>query len=268
MRWSSSSSMAARRRSSCAWPAPAGRRPSTCLPAMTGWCWSASCPGSREYLRASVDYDGISPAGHGPVQPGRAARACAADPNWWRRRRSSAVCRSCRVRRAKSAACWLPRAGARVRAVPPRATRNHARPDPRALIGYVECNKDGEDGQVLSDYDLIGSEAGRSRRVRTAGRAAFNFLYLPPPARDRDLGMSALVVGARFCRRASCDAAGGSAAGLANGAAGAGWNARLAVPQRGCADVLSRGLTAMDRLHGPHGQFPTQRRGRWPAGAG
>jgi phage tail sheath protein FI len=29
----------------------------------------------------------------------------------------------------------------------------------------------------------------------------FNFLYMPPPARERNLGMSALVVGARFCRR-------------------------------------------------------------------
>ncbi len=33
------------------------------------------------------------------------------------------------------------------------------------------------------------------------GGPPFNYLYLPPPARNHDLGMSALVVGMRFCRR-------------------------------------------------------------------
>jgi hypothetical protein len=72
--------------------------------------------------------------------------------------------------------------------------------DGRSLIGYVDCNGDGEDGQLLSDYDLIGSETRRSGLFALQDGPAFNFLYLPPPARDRDVGMSALVVGARFCR--------------------------------------------------------------------
>ncbi len=54
---------------------------------------------------------------------------------------------------------------------------------------------------MLSDYDLIGSESGRTGLFALLGGPAFNFLYLPPPARDQDLGMSALVVGMRFCRR-------------------------------------------------------------------
>jgi hypothetical protein len=73
--------------------------------------------------------------------------------------------------------------------------------DPRSLVGYVECNDDGEDGDALSDYDLIGSESRRSGIFALEGGPLFNFLCIPPPARGRDLGMSVLVVGARFCRR-------------------------------------------------------------------
>src|SRR5690606_28380555 len=72
--------------------------------------------------------------------------------------------------------------------------------DPTALIGYVDSNGDGEDGALLCDYDLIGSEARRSGLFALRDGPAFNFLYLPPPARDCDVGISALVVGARFCR--------------------------------------------------------------------
>src|SRR5690606_34450149 len=82
-------------------------------------------------------------------------------------------------------------------AVRPDITRG---PDPRALIGYVEGNGDGEDGTLLSDYDLIGSEVRRSGLFALLDGPAFNFLYLPPPTRERDVGISALVVGARFCR--------------------------------------------------------------------
>jgi hypothetical protein len=73
-------------------------------------------------------------------------------------------------------------------------------PDPRALIGYVECNNDGDDGRSLSDYDVIGSAARRTGLFALQGGPAFNFLCIPPPSREQDLGMSVLVVGARFCR--------------------------------------------------------------------
>ena len=77
----------------------------------------------------------------------------------------------------------------------PQITRG---PDPRSLIGYIECHQDGQDGQLLSDYDLIGSEAAHSGVFALQGGAPFNFLYFPPPAPDRDLGISALVAAAIF----------------------------------------------------------------------
>ena len=79
--------------------------------------------------------------------------------------------------------------------LPPRGPTSRADRIRVALIGYAECNDDGDDGQPLSDYDLIGSETRRSGLFALQGGPDFNFLYLPPPARDRDIGMSALVVG-------------------------------------------------------------------------
>ncbi len=98
----------------------------------------------------------------------------------------------------KLASSQLVRVEGPLPSVRPDITRGH---DPQALIGYVECNDDGDDGQWLSDYDLIGSEARRSGMFALRDGPRFNFLYLPPPSLDRDLGMSVLVVGARFCRR-------------------------------------------------------------------
>ena len=119
----------------------------------------------------------------------------------------------------------------------PQITRG---PDPRSLVGYVECNQDGDDGQPLSDYDLIGSEAARSGVFALQGGAPFNFLYIPPPAPDRDLGMSALVVGARFCRRHHALLLVDPPLAWKTAQGCAGRHSRLAIPQPRCADVLSR----------------------------
>jgi hypothetical protein len=97
----------------------------------------------------------------------------------------------------KLTASRLVRVAAPLPAVRPDITRGR---DPAAVIGYAECNGDGDDGELLSDYDLIGCEAKRSGLFALHDGPAFNFLYMPPPARDRDIGISALVVGARFCR--------------------------------------------------------------------
>jgi hypothetical protein len=181
--------------------ASAGKAPTLDLPAgndrlvLTG-----VCPGSREYLRASVDYDGISPQDTDlfnlVVQrlrtPG--SELVEAQETF---RRVSVFPGSAREIGRMLAASSLVRVSGAVPQERPWVTRG---PDPRALVGYIECHQDGHDGKALSDYDLIGSEAARSGVFALRGGAPFNFLYLPPPAIDRDLGMSALVIGARFCR--------------------------------------------------------------------
>lgn len=158
------------------------------------------CPGSREYLRASVDHDGIDPEDTDlfnlVVQRLRAPGSeLVEDQETFRR--VSVFSGSAREVSRMLASSSLVRVKGQAPQERPQITRGA---DPRSLVGYVECHQDGHDGQLLSDYDLIGSEAARSGVFALQGGAPFNFLYFPPPAPDRDLGISALVVGARFCR--------------------------------------------------------------------
>jgi uncharacterized protein len=158
------------------------------------------CPGSREYLRASVDYDGIDPQDSDlfnlVVQRLRApgSELVEAQETF---RRVSVYPGSAREVGRMLAASTLVRVAGLAPQGRPLITRGA---DARTLVGYRECHQDGDDGQLLSDYDLIGSEAARSGVFALQEGLPFNFLYFPPPAPDRDLGISALVVGARFCR--------------------------------------------------------------------
>jgi uncharacterized protein len=66
--------------------------------------------------------------------------------------------------------------------------------------GYVNSNSDGDDGAPLTDYDLIGSPGDRTGLFALDHSDYFNFLCIPPLSRDRDVGPSALLVGARYCK--------------------------------------------------------------------
>jgi hypothetical protein len=179
----------------------AGKAPSIDLPAGDDRLELVGvCPGSREYLRASVDYDGINAQDTDlfnlVVQRLRAPGSELVESQETFRR-VSVFPGSAREVGRLLAASSLVRVAGTVPQQRPQITRG---PGPRALIGYVECHHDGDDGRALSDYDLIGSEVARSGLFALQGAPPFNFLYFPPPAPDRDLGISALVVGARFCR--------------------------------------------------------------------
>jgi hypothetical protein len=157
-------------------------------------------PGSQEALRASVDHDGISrqdPDLFNLVVQRVRSRGSELVEEQEIFRRVSILPGSARELTRKLAASKLVRVAGSMPSVRPDITRGA---DPRALIGYVDCNVDGDDGQPLSDYDLIGAEARSTGLCALRHGPAFNFLYLPPPGRDRDVGMSALVVAARLCR--------------------------------------------------------------------
>lgn len=160
---------------------------------------AAISPGCHEALRVSVDHDGIARAdpdlfnlvvqrvrqrGSELVQEQEIFRAVSVLPG------------SARDLSRKLAASRLVRVAGPLPSVRPDITRGRG----GELIGYVDCNGDGDDGQALSDYDLIGSELRRTGLFALRDGPPFNFLYMPPPTREADLGMSALVVGARFCR--------------------------------------------------------------------
>lgn len=158
-------------------------------------------PGTQEFLRASVDHDGIGrqdPDLFNLVVQRVRARGSELVEAQEIFRRVSILPDSARSVARKLVTSQLVRVTGKLPAQRPGITHDAER---NGLIGYVECNHDGDDGAPLSDYDLIGSESRRSGIFSLAAGPAFNFLYLPPPARDQDVGMSVLVVGARFCRQ-------------------------------------------------------------------
>jgi uncharacterized protein len=162
---------------------------------------TALCPGTHEFLRAAVDYDGIAREDQDlfnlVVQRIR-TRGSELVQSQEIFRRVSILGGSSRDVARMLAVSTLVRVSGSLPSCRPDITRGS---DPRELVGYVECNRDGDDGRLLSDYDLIGTAAGRSGLFALQGASAFNFLYLPPPAPVVDVGMSALVVGLRFCRQ-------------------------------------------------------------------
>jgi len=156
-------------------------------------------PGSREYLRASVDYDGI-PEGDTDrfnlvIQRVRSAGSELVEEQEIFRRASL---------RPDSGRCLadLLLQSRLVRAVEPLPAQ---RPDRSAgpggsAIGYAFSNADGDDGGPLTDYDIIGSAAAGTGIFALRAADGFNFLCIPPLSRDHDTGLSALLVAARYCR--------------------------------------------------------------------
>lgn len=156
-------------------------------------------PGSREYLRASVDYDGI-PEGDTErfnlvIQRVRSAGSeLIEDQEIFRRvslRPDSLRCLSDLLLQSRLARALEP--------LPAQRPDRSAGPGGSA-IGYAFSNADGDDGAPLTDYDIIGSAAAGTGLFALSAADGFNFLCIPPLARDHDVGLSALLVAARYCR--------------------------------------------------------------------
>ena len=157
-------------------------------------------PGTREFLRASVDYDNIAADNSSDfnltVQRVRAQGTAQVEDQEIFHRLSL----------LPSAEGYLPRALADSELVQLAGEIPAQRPD-RTLdavsglaSGYVNSNVDGDDGAPLTDYDLIGSEIERTGLFALSDAPYFNFLCIPPLSRDQDVGPSVLLVGARYCK--------------------------------------------------------------------
>lgn len=160
----------------------------------------ALSPGSREILRASVDYDNIPAAeddrfnlvvqrlrtpGSEHIEDQEIFRRLSTEPGTTRYV-TSALQESSLVR---------------VRGDVPRVRPDRTfRPGTRQPIGYVDCNPDGDDGGPLTDYDVIGSAERGTGLFALRTVDDLHFLCLPPPARDRDWGAGVLLVATQFCR--------------------------------------------------------------------
>ena len=157
-------------------------------------------PGTREYLRASVDYDGIGPADTDQfnlvLQRLRAPGTELIEDQEILRRLSV-------VPGAERSAGKLLARSRLMRLVGPLPAE---RPDRTAsgiaggVIGYVAARADAADGTDLTDYDLIGDPAAGSGLFALRSGPRFGLLCVPPPARDRDVGAATLLVAAQLCR--------------------------------------------------------------------
>ena len=177
------------------------RPPSLRLPAGPGaLLLRAFAPGTREYLRASVDYDGI-PAGAEDQFNLVLQRLRVPDSEWVEEqeilRRVSIRPESERAVDRVVSASRLMRVAASLPAQRPDRT---APSRPGGVIGYVAASTDGGDGDELSDYDLIGDAAARSGLFALRAGPRFQLLCLPPLGRDLDVGHAAWLVAARLCR--------------------------------------------------------------------
>ncbi len=177
------------------------RPPTLTLPAGGGaLTLRALAPGSREYLRASVDYDGI-----GANEPDRFNLVLQRVRSYGSEqiedqeifRRLSVLPDAGRfiadaLTESRLARALLP--------IPPvRPDRTPAQAS-GAVVGYVMSNPDGDDGAPLTDYDVIGSESTDSGLFALKAVPEFNLLCIPPLTRDHDVGLATLLVATRICR--------------------------------------------------------------------
>ncbi len=160
----------------------------------------AVAPGTREFLRASVDYDNIAAddeerfnlvvqrvrsPGSERIEEQETYRGVSVDPGS-PRFVSQVLLESLLVR---------VRGG-----VPQQRPDRTLMPGTNLPIGYVHSNPDGNDGRPLTDYDVIGSAARGTGLFALQNAEDLAFLYIPPLTRSHDVGVSTLLVAAKFCR--------------------------------------------------------------------
>ena len=160
----------------------------------------ALAPGTREFLRAAVDYDGIGDNEEDlfnlVIQRVRTPGSEHIEDQEIYRRVSIAP-DSPRSVAAVLADSELARITGELPLLRPDPTPRH---DPRGLAGYVFSGTDADDGAPLTDYDIIGSAAQGTGLFALDAADGFNLLCIPPLARDVDVGASTLLVANRFCR--------------------------------------------------------------------
>ena len=179
-----------------------GRPASLTLPVSraSALTFEALCPGTREFLRAAVDYDNLTASdgdkfnlviqrvrapGSEHVEDQEIYQRLSVDP----------------ISPRHVATLLADSALVRLRGPVPleRPMPTH-RGDARTLAAYVSSNPDGDDGGPLTDYDVIGSATEHTGMFALRQSDAFNFMCVPPLSRDHAVGPSALLVAQRFCR--------------------------------------------------------------------
>jgi hypothetical protein len=160
----------------------------------------AQSPGSRESLRASVDYDNIGPSEEDRfnlvVQRVRTAGSEHIEDQEIFRRVSCLPGSTRFVATALQESTLVKVRGDVPTTRPDRTFRAGA----RHPIGYVDSNPDGDDGAPITDYDIIGSADRGTGIFALRGVPDLHFVCVPPLTRDQDVGASVFVVASQLCR--------------------------------------------------------------------
>jgi hypothetical protein len=164
----------------------------------------AGAPGTREFLRASVDYDQLDPDDltrfNLVVQRVRAPGS--------ERIEEQEIFRSLSTHPADARFVTIALLDSRMARVWGKVPAT--RPEPTLMpgtnlpVGYASSNPDADDGRPITDYDIIGSSTRRTGLFALEGIEDLAFVYLPPLSRTADVGASALLVAATFCRDHRC----------------------------------------------------------------
>ena len=162
----------------------------------------ALTPGTREFLRAAVDYDNLGrdasdqecfnlvvqrlrAPGSERIEVQETFRRVSINPAT--HRYIGNVLRESQLVRLRGAA-------------PPQRPDATFMPGSRHIVGYASANNDGDDGESLTDYDLIGSSREQTGLFALRSVNHLGFVYIPPLSRDVDLGPSTLLIAEKLCR--------------------------------------------------------------------
>jgi uncharacterized protein len=151
-------------------------------------------PGSREYLRASVDYDGI--ADHDTDRFNLIVQRLRIPAS--EQIEDQEIFRAVSVERIRDLA--LESRLIRIEAPLPPARPDRTSKGADRAVHYVSSRSDGDDGAPLSDYDVIGSATDRKGLLALGAEEPFDLLCIPPLSREQDAGLTTLLVAARLCR--------------------------------------------------------------------
>ena len=164
-----------------------------CLPAAGGMLvLRALQPGSTENFRAAIDYDGIGideQRFNLTIQRLAPDTGLVADQEFYRQL-------TCQEGEGGFIGDEL-LSSSLIRAQMPAPGGRPAKTDEN----YVVEVQRGTDGSSLSDYDLVGCAARSSGIFALNEIDHFDLLYMPPPARDRDLGPAAILAAELYCRK-------------------------------------------------------------------
>jgi uncharacterized protein len=181
-----------------------GRAPTLRLPSAAGASAPALtlvgvAPGTREFLRAAVDYDGIVAAEperfNLVVQRLRTAGSETIEAQETYRRISIRAGAERNLIDVLANSKLVRVLGELPPARPLRSQWQSAR-----AAGYACSNADGDDGDELTLYDIIGEPEAGTGLFALRSAPPFNFLYIPPLSRELDVGLPAQLVALRLCR--------------------------------------------------------------------